>query len=312
MVTKSTAATDDFEQAEARRGMLRAMEAFAHLMITKFGITAPQACDMTRVAFARAGRALVPDLPNGEVNSSRVADMTGLRRQDVATLLGQEDKEDSKVLSWRHNRLRIQALMDVWPTNPDGALAILPLRGARGSFEALVRRHLASNRFEAFLEILLDAEEKAARLLDEPDGARVQLLRRRFATGRVDATRIADIADHIRTICDNAAKSEDKAFFNARIESQLLDTHPNTWGMLAQNIANRGKAFQESVQLELNDPVYRSKKRKRGKKLACIVYVADVSEKNAEYEGPGRSASHQQVRAVRRTSKRSSRRRPRD
>lgn len=315
MVTDSTAGTGDLEHAEARRGMLRVMEALAQLMIIEFGITAPQACDLMRVGFARAGRALVPDLRDGEVNSSRVADITRLRRQDVVTLLGDEGKEDSKVLDWRHNRLRIQALMDVWPTEPDGSLAILPLRGSRGSFESLVKRHLASNRFEAFLEILLDAKQKAATLLEDPEGARVKLLRRHFATGRVDTARIADVADHIRAICDNAEKKKkkgNKKLFTTRIESQMLDAHPNTFFMLADRIAARGRAFHEAVQLELNDPLYRKKPRKPGKKLSCVVFVAEIGEKHAEYEGPGPHAAQQQVRAVRHTSKRSSRRRPRD
>lgn len=286
------------------------MEALAHLMITEFGITVRPACDLMRIAYARAGRALSPDLPNGEVNSSRVHDLTHLRRQDVLELLGKVQEDDSQVLNWRRDRLGIQALMDVWPTNADGSLAILPLRGERGSFEALVKRHLASTRFEAYLQILLDAKEKAANLLDDENGVRVQLLRRRFATGRVDAARIADVADHLRAICDSATEAGD--LFSARIESQMLDADPNTFLMLANRIADRGKAFQEAAQLELNDPLYRKKTRRRGKKLACMVVVAEIGKKTPEYRGPDRNASQQQVRAVRHTSKRPSRRRPRD
>ena len=308
MGTTKQPSSGDLEQEEARRGLRRLLQELARWMLLDFGINTREGEDMLRSAFALAARTLVPNLPDGQANMSGIADFIGLRRQDIPALLGEAKKaEESKLGGWREYRLQIQAVMDAWPKDLNDKFQVLPVRGPIGSFEALVKRYLGVPRLEALLTLLFDS--KAAKPVAMEDGqAGVQLLRRRFGTGRVDPSRVIAIADHIHAVCtgvQKARKRGKKVFFTTRIESQVLEDDSNLLPMLRDNIAEKGRALNTSIQYEWNDPMFRSKDRKKkGPRWVYVQVLAQIDDENAQYESPTYHASQQQARAARRNSTR--------
>lgn len=263
-------------KADATETTLVLLEQLAMFLMTEMGIGVTGARELMKIAYARAGRTLVPLRKDETVNYTAIAGITGLTRQEVPRLL--ENREGSQVWTLHRNQQRIQRIMDGWQREyrtKRGSPAVLHVRGVKHSFEELVKRYGSSERVETNLQMLLDA--KAVELLPRE---RVRLIRRQFAAARMDtamqAAFAAEIAEHIKAACHNVRHAPDEALFASRIESVDLDADPNILAMLKHTVAERGNAFNNALSLLLNDSLYQAKPDEPGRRLAFVSYLVEM------------------------------------
>jgi len=110
------------------------------LVLLPRGMTPKRFAAMARSAFVQAASDM-SKLRNGRVNHSRVAAQTGLTRADVKRLL-----KYNAFASTNRGQTALERVMDGWRAdreflNHTGNPELLPVSGARGSFERLVRKH---------------------------------------------------------------------------------------------------------------------------------------------------------------------------
>ena len=110
------------------------------LVLLPRGMTPKRFAAMARFAFVQAASDM-SKLRNGRVNHSRVAAQTGLTRADVKRLL-----KYNAFASTSRGQTALERVMDGWRCdreflNHAGDPGQLPVLGARGSFERLVRKH---------------------------------------------------------------------------------------------------------------------------------------------------------------------------
>jgi hypothetical protein len=283
------------KKAELHAATVRILTTLAKWLI-KGGVGCTGAIRLMKIAYARAGAELAP-LKNGKIVASRVADITGLTRQEIPALL-EEQCADSEALSRAKSQQRAQRILAGWhndPTfqNPDGTPALLPLRGPV-SFAELVKRHSGDARVETSFETLQEA--KAIRELSD---GRLKVCRKTFATSRMDGAGIASfgdvISEHAQHLVDNSERAPAEALFSFRIESGELDQDASDW--LKNRIAERAALFGESIELDLVDDAHKPKSDSRGRKPPMIVtlYVSQAvaaGEPPEEVESTPESPGH--------------------
>lgn len=222
-------------------------------MMLEAGIGIGEFVTVAKSAYVRAAREEGRQ-GGGEVkrpNASRIAVVTGLTRLEVASILAAG--EDGPVAPDR-GRQRAERVLAGWWNDSDfhdehGEPAALPFRGARRSFQALVRLYSGERWLSAtILEQLLRV--KAVRQL--PDG-RVKALSRSYATVRWDPEGITSVgeqlAEHCATLLHNL-RDPGHPRFVGRVVNGRVD--PRYVPVLLRDLRESAEVFLKTEDSTLN------------------------------------------------------------
>lgn len=222
-------------------------------MMLEAGIGIGEFVTIAKIAYVRAARD-EGRRTGGEAkrpNVSRIAVVTGLTRLEVASILAAG--EGGPVAPDR-GRQRAERVLAGWWNDSDfhdsrGRPAALPLRGARGSFEALVRLYSGERWLSAkILHELLRV--KAVRQL--PDG-RIKALSRSYATVRWDPEGLTSVgeqlAEHCETLLHNL-KDPGHPRFVGRVVNSRID--PRYVPVLLRDLRESAEVFLQTEDSTLN------------------------------------------------------------
>jgi hypothetical protein len=209
---------------------------------------------LVKIAYVRAARdqGISSGAEPNRPNASRIAVVTGLTRAEVATLLKAENGDASR----DQGRQRTERVLSGWWNDPvfqdsTGAPAVLPLRGGKRSFAALVERYSGERWLVATIlgELL---RVRAVRRL--PDG-RIEALSRAYATVRWDSDGVVafgeQLNEHCATLLHNL-KHPARPRYVRRVLNTRLD--PKYVPMLVRDLEQQAEALADSMDDALNDP----------------------------------------------------------
>lgn len=161
--------------------------------LRQFGALWVRCCQQKRSPHGGTIKPAILDVPE------RIAVVTGMNRPEIAAILARGEAGTS---STEHSRQRAERVLSGWWgadsefLTPQGEPAVLRLKGARRSFEALCRRYSGEYRTGPILEELLRV--RAVKPL--PEG-HLQALSRTYATVRWDPEGIAALGEHLSEHC---------------------------------------------------------------------------------------------------------------
>ena len=222
-------------------------------MMLEAGIGIGEFVTVAKSAYVRAARD-EGRRAGGEVkrpNASRIAVVTGLTRLEVASILA---AGESGPIAPDRGRQRAERVLAGWWNDADfhderGEPALLPVRGARRSFQALVRLYSGERwRSATILDELLRV--KAVRQL--PDG-RLKPLSRSYATVRWDPEGIASVgeqlAEHFETLLHNL-KDPAHPRFVGRVVNSRID--PRYMPVLLRDLRESAEVFLKTEDSTVN------------------------------------------------------------
>jgi len=232
--------------------LARVLDPLARMML-EAGIGIGEFVTVAKSAYVRAARE-EGRRAGGEIkrpNISRIAVVTGLTRLEVASILA---AGEAGPVAPDRGRQRAERVLAGWWNDPDfhdesGEPAVLPLRGARRSFQALVRLYSGERwRSVTILDELLRV--KAVRQL--PDG-HLKALSRSYATVRWDPEGIASVgeqlAEHCETLLHNL-KDPGHPRFVGRIVNSRVD--PRYVPVLLRDLRESAEVFLTTEDSSLN------------------------------------------------------------
>jgi hypothetical protein len=238
-----------------RAAVLRLLEPLMKLLLDA-GVGVGDFIGLAKVAYVRAasrrGQIAGKELQRPTV--SQIAVVTGMTRVEVSAILATGEAVSRTT---EHNRQRAERVLSGWWTDPafltsQGGPAILPLRGARRSFEALCRRYSGEQRTAPILEEL--SRVRAIRRL--PDG-RVQALSRTYATVRWDPEGIAavgeQLAEHCATLVANLEQPTRPRLARQVVNARL---NPRYAPVLVRDIEDSLQVQADALHDNLNDPIH--------------------------------------------------------
>lgn len=229
---------------------------------------------LARRAYVQSAQASSPE--GHRTNISRIASLTGLRRPEVREILATDEESPPEPAYGRH---RAERVLTGWWTDSDfldreGDPALLPLRGPRRSFAALVKRYSGEPRVITLLDELIRV--KAVRRL--PDG-RLEAISRTYATARWDPAGIDVIGDrihdHLETLLHNV-KSPARRRFERVVANAQVD--PRYVPMLIRDMTEQLDVMGDSMEDALNDPAATltpTRKPKDGVRLGIAMYMIE-------------------------------------
>ena len=231
--------------------LARVLDPLVKLLI-EAGIGVGEFVTVVKTAYVRAAREAGRQA--GEVkrpNASRIAVVTGLTRLEVAAILaageGGPDAPD-------RGRQRAERVLAGWWNDWDfhdknGQPAVLPVKGAHRSFEALVRLYSGERwRTATILDELLRV--KAVHQL--PDG-RLKAVSRTYATVRWDPAGFEAIGDQLAEHCETLLhnlKDPSHPLFAARVVNTRID--PKWLPILMRDLRDSAQVFIDSQDRTLN------------------------------------------------------------
>jgi hypothetical protein len=208
---------------------------------------------LTKIAYVRAARD--QGLESGaeqRPNASRIAVVTGLTRVEVASILasGAADRPHDR------GRQRAERVLSGWWNDSEfqdtsGGPAVLPVRGKRRSFAALVQRYSGERgRVATILDELLRV--KAVRRLAN---GRLEALSRTYATVRWDPDGVIafgeQLNEHCATLLHNLRFPARPRYVRRVLNAQV---DPRYVPMLVRDLQQQADAFADSTDDALNDP----------------------------------------------------------
>jgi hypothetical protein len=209
---------------------------------------------LIKIAYVRAAReqGMSSGAEPTRPNASRIAVVTGLTRGEVAVLLksGAADQRRD------HGRQRTERVLSGWWNDPafqdsSGAPAVLPLRGGKRSFAALVERYSGERWLVATILDELLRVRAVRRLAD----GRIEALSRTYATVRWDPDGVAafgeQLQEHCATLLYNL-KYPTRPRYVRRVLNARLD--PKYVPMLTRDLEQQAEALADSMDDALNDP----------------------------------------------------------
>lgn len=244
-------------RAAARGAVLKVLEPLAQLLL-EMGLGVGELHALSKLAYVEAASGRQAGRANGaRPNVSRIAATTGLTRQEVASILARPPGALPPV---RRGRARAENVLSGWYTDPEftdrsGAPLLLPRKGPKRSFAALVARYGTAVKPASILRELLRAG--AARELKD---GQVEALSRTCANVHWDAESLdaigTEIAEHCETLLYNL-QHPDAPRYARRIECAGIDV--NSMRVLVPDIREDADVFLEGAQLRLSDPRYQAK-----------------------------------------------------
>jgi hypothetical protein len=225
------------------------------------GIGVGDFLSLVKIAYVRAAReqGLTSGGEMKRPNASRISVVTGLTRKEVASVLAAETAGSTHdPMHDRGRRQRAERVLSGWwndRTFQDslGRPAVLPVRGARRSFAALVERYSGERwRVATILEELLRV--RAVRRL--PDG-QLKALSRTYATVRWDPDGVLAFGEHLAEHCATLLHNLESPA-NARYVRRVVNTRldPHYVPMLVRDLVEQAEGLAESTDDTLNDPLH--------------------------------------------------------
>lgn len=229
--------------------LARVLDPLVRMMLDA-GIGVGEFITAAKSAYVRAARE-AGRRAGGRPNASRIAVVTGLTRLEVASILA---AGEAGPVAPNRGRARAERVLAGWWNDSDfhdehGEPAALPMRGARRSFQALVRLYSGERwRSVTILHELLRV--KAVRQL--PDG-RIKPLSRSYAAVRWDADGIASVgeqlAEHCATLLHNL-KDPGHPRFVGRVVNSRID--PRYVPVLLRDLKESAEVFLKTEDSTLN------------------------------------------------------------
>jgi hypothetical protein len=238
-------------KAATHTAILRILNPLVRLLLV-VGIGVGDFMATVKVAYVRAardeGRKKYGEL---RPNASRIAVVTGLTRAEVATMLAADGDERRTSDRGRHRAERV--LSGWWNDRdfqtPTGEPAVLPISGARRSFQELVKRYSNEPRVTPILDELLRVNA-VKRLAD----GTLKAVSRSYATVRWNPDGISSLGDqlaeHCATLLHNLEHAEQPRLVRRVVNAQL---DPLYRPMLVRDIQEQLDAAADSIDDALND-----------------------------------------------------------
>lgn len=264
-------------------------------MLIEAGIGVGEVVTVLKTAYVRAAREAGRQ-SGAEVkrpNASRIAVVTGLTRLEVATILaaGEAGPEAPD-----RGRQRAERVLSGWWNDSDfhdeqGMPAVLPLKGARRSFEALVSLYSGERwRTVTILDELLRV--KAVRQL--PDG-KLKAVSRTYATVRWDPSGFEAVGDQLSEHCETLLhnlKDPSHPRFVARVMNTRVD--PRYLPILMRDLRESAAVFMDTQDHAINFSGHTLSDREAARvaggapvRLGVTLYVVEgVGEDESEEEYP--------------------------
>jgi hypothetical protein len=268
-------------KSAVRLAVLRLLDPLVRWML-EAGVGVGDFVSLVKLAYVRAARdqGRVSGGESNRPNASRISVVTGLTRVEVANILAADSAEPVH----DRGRQRAERVLTGWWTDPSfqdtttGGPAILPVRGGRRSFAALVDRYSGERwRIATILDELLRV--KAVRRLSD---GRLEALSRTYATVRWDPDGVIAFGEHVAeltaTLLHNL-KYPARARYVRRVVNARLD--PRYVPMLRRDLELQAEALVDSQGDALNDSLH-TLKGKRGEpepaSLGLTVYVFESQD----------------------------------
>jgi hypothetical protein len=275
------------------------------------GIGVADFLPLVKVAYVRAAReqGLASGAEGKGPNVSRIAVITGLTRGEVASILasGAADRPHDR------GRQRAERVLSGWWNDSNfqdgsGSPAVLPLRGGRRSFAALIERYSGERWLVAAIRDELLRVKAIRRLSD----GRLQAVSRTYATVRWNPDGIATVGEQLNEHCETLLhnlKYPARPRFVRRIVNAQLD--PRYVPMLARDLEQQAAALADSFDDALNDPKATLRGSPSETGAASLGLALYVFETSPEERAAGPSEAEAPRRRPRAPASRSSRRSPR-
>jgi len=265
-------------KSAVRAAVLRLLDPLVKWLL-EAGVGVGDFLTLAKIAYVRAAReqgresGAEPQRPN----ASRIAVVTGLTRAEVASILAAGDA----LRPHDRGRQRAERVLSGWWNDAafqdaTGAPAILPLRGARRSFAALVERYSGERwRVATILDELLRVKAVRRRA----DG-RLEALSRSYATVRWDPDGVLafgeQLSEHCATLLHNL-RAPAQARYVRRVLNAQLD--PRYVPMLTRDLVEQVETLADSLDDALNDPkqTLPAKAHSDAASLGIALYVFEVA-----------------------------------
>jgi hypothetical protein len=246
----------------AADAIAQALRPLVELLI-ELAVTSPEAESLLRYVYAHVGHDILTkqiEQIRGsatEPSYARIALLTGLHRNEVATKLKKKPRIDpareqraygaNRVLSAWHRDARYTAA----PETP----RVLPLSG-KASFEELVQTYAPNVGAQVVLDELV-----RVRAVDRLPSGEVRARSSSMAVPGLDADGLEAMGvrgrDYLRTLTHNVRHPR-QALLDERVMS--MEISARAVPLLSRTINNRLRAALQQVETELNDPRFRRNK----------------------------------------------------
>lgn len=290
-------------KSAVRLAVLRLLDPLVKWLM-EAGVGVGDFVSLAKLAYVRAARDQ-GRTSGGELkrpNASRISVVTGLTRFEVANILANDTAEPIH----DRGRQRAERVLTGWWTDRSfqdtttGGPAILPLRGGKHSFAALVDRYSGERwRVATILDELLRV--KAVRRLSD---GRLEALSRTYATVRWDPDGVIAFGEHLAeltaTLLHNL-KHPASARFLRRVVNARLD--PRYVPVLRRDLEFQAEALVDSQGDALNDSLYTLKGKRGEPEPASLGFTIYVFELQADEDtSAGVDITARDARAKRRRS----------
>lgn len=209
-------------------------------------------------------------------NISRIAVQTGISRIEVSAILAESTATEIVAARGQH---RGEAVLQGWWTDrdfrePDGPPLILPLRGSKKSFAALIKRYSGDPRPHTLLDELI----RVRAIQMTPDG-KVEALSRTVATARWDTDGVSAIGERVRDLLETLGhnlKHPSRPRYERFVVSESVD--PRWVPLLTRDIGEQADAFLDGFLDSFNEPRYNvrpGKTPKDARRLGIVVYTIE-------------------------------------
>jgi Family of unknown function (DUF6502) len=187
-------------------------------------------------------------------NASRISIMTGLTRREVGDIL----ERDAVHQTHDRGRQRAERVLTGWWNDSafqevSGEPAVLPLKGSKASFTALVERYSGERtQVGTILSELLRV--KAVRRLSD---GRLRAVSRTYAPVGWEPEGLTAFGEQIAELCSTLLQnlnSPRSPRFVRRVVNSRLD--PRYLPMLIRDIQQQAEVFADSIDDTLNDPLH--------------------------------------------------------
>lgn len=240
-------------------------------LLLGLGISAPEfAATCKRIYVQAAAERLARNTKR--VNRSRIAIVTGLTRAEVTRLLKPRAQAETTPDSHLH---RADRVLNGWFTDPEFALRNrrprdLPLKGSRGSFEALVKRYSGDIPPRAMLD-----ELRAMSAVRKLKNGRIRVATRRDVSPP-KAADIATLGIHARALLDTLCHNlEDPTnpIFTGTVTGRVVDTR--VIELLLQRIQAQGRQFLVGIDDQFKHPPggHKLRRSRRSERLGVTVFA---------------------------------------
>jgi hypothetical protein len=231
------------------RAVLRLLDPLVRLLLDA-GIGIGEFHQLAKRAYVRA--ALEASTLKDKPNFSQIGVLTGIPRREIASLLENSDTQPPEV---ERGTQRAERVLRGWWNDPEfrdasGRPAILPLRGRRSSFTALVNRYAGDPRVRTLLQELLRVKA-VRRLVDK----RLEVLSPTFATVRWDGSGVEVVGERVRDLLATLVynlKHPSRPHYARFVVNAQVD--PRFVPLLMRDVTEQAEVLADSFEDALNDP----------------------------------------------------------